>query len=140
MEKTRIVPAIYGYAVCLIAVIVMLVSVSSVVNAIINLQDPIRANTMSFGFGPSANLSSFEAYKIDILTGRSNPVTTQTTPVYTPTDAELKVAYDTAKEDRIATVKQDATRSIINSIVMLIVAGVLFKTHWGWVTGMKSNA
>ncbi len=139
MEKNRIVPLIYGYAVCLVTIIVTFISLSMIVGSIINLQDPLRANANRFSIGPTANLSSYEAYKIDVLTGRNSlaPVSSDgkpSTPAYTPSETELKTAYETAKADHIAAVKQDSTKSIANGLSLLIVAVLLFFTHWRWLT------
>jgi hypothetical protein len=138
MEKNRIVPLIYGYVVCLVSIIVGLISISMLIGAIFSLQDPLRTN--DFRYGGPANLTSFEAYKIDALTGRGilSPETRPANPpeaaaTYQPTEAELRAAYEAAKEDRIASVRLQATREITNAVLLLVVGGILFTTHWRWV-------
>ena len=55
---------VYGYAVCFITVIVILISIKSVVDAVIDLSDPIRADAGAYGRS-GRSLSSFELYKLD---------------------------------------------------------------------------
>jgi hypothetical protein len=43
MEKSQRVAQIYGYMVCLVAVITFLMSITQLVNSLIDLQDPIHA-------------------------------------------------------------------------------------------------
>jgi hypothetical protein len=60
---------VYGYAICFITVIVILISLKSVVDAVIDLSDPIRAESGGYGRlgGP---LGNFELYKLEV---RSDP-------------------------------------------------------------------
>ncbi len=133
MEKGRGIGQVYGYIVCVIAIITALISISMIVGSIFNLQDPLRSTSPSF-FGPTANLSSFESYKIDILTGRADySGTDDKDQSYMPSDTELKAAYDATKEDHIAKVKLDAARSITNGIILILIAAALFFGHWKWL-------
>lgn len=139
MEKTyRSVPALYGYGVCLVSIIVGLIAISSIVNSAYKLQDPLRSNDYTFGVD-NHNLSSFEGYKIDVL--NSNVVDGKTVaPAYTPTDAELRSAYNAAKEDRTASVRLNARGTITNSVIMLVLAVLLFLTHWSWMNRLNKKA
>ena len=58
MEKASKVPQLYGYTVCVIAVITFLICATVIVNNIFDLANPIQA-----GFGFESSVSSFEAYK-----------------------------------------------------------------------------
>ena len=42
-DKTQRIQMVYGYAVCLVAVITFLISVTSMVYAVIDLTDPLSA-------------------------------------------------------------------------------------------------
>src|SRR5438270_5518651 len=60
---------VYGYAVCFITVIVMLFSIRGVVDAVIDLSDPIRANG---DFGRIGRpLTNFEVYKMAVRRERA---------------------------------------------------------------------
>ena len=58
MEKPNRVPQIYGYTVCVIAVVTFLICASVIVNNVFDLANPIQG-----GLGFESSLSSFEAYK-----------------------------------------------------------------------------
>ncbi len=145
MEKAnRLIPLMYGYIVCLIAIIVTLISVSSIINSIFSLQDPIRSSSAPY-YGPTANLSSYEAYKVDILTGRAQPmvgpvgVKEDPAKTYTPSDSELKTAYETARADRIASVRLEAAKSITMNVILLLIAAALFFGHWRWLSRVNDK-
>lgn len=141
MEKsTRIIPLIYGYAVCLTAIIVTLISVSMIIGAIFSLNDPVRSNNTRY-FGPPSNVSSFESYKIDVLTGRGqtavSPEGEKSDKGYTPSDAELRTSYEATKADHVAGLKLEAKKSITNGIILILIAVALFVTHWRWLTKLN---
>jgi len=139
---------VYGYAVCFITVIVMLFSIRGVVDAVIDLSDPIRANG---DFGRIGRpLTNFEVYKMAVrheraprgvataqvgsVMVRPAPVTEATaTATDTLSDAELRKMYDAEREDVIGNAKFQATRSLVGNLLLIILAGVLFVIHWRWL-------
>jgi hypothetical protein len=138
---------VYGYAVCFITVIVMLVSIKSVVDALFDLSDPIRAEGR---FGPMGRqLTNFEVYKMGarrdrVGSGRSTLTVTATeSPLVRPapqasatdtlSDADLRKMYDAEREDVISNAKFQATKSLIGNLLLLLVAGALFGIHWRWL-------
>jgi len=112
------VAQLYGYTVCLISVVVFLISITSLVNSAFKLTDPLHGNV------DTLNLGSFEAYKASYAS------VDQRRP---PPDAELRARYEALRSDRIASVTRDAVQAIVVSVVMLIVAVVLFAFHWMWL-------
>ena len=127
---------VYGYAVCFITVIVMLISIKSVVDAVIDLTDPIRAD--AGGYGRSGrSLSSFELYKLDARREPRAPMAVNATPVKaqadTLSDTELRRLYDAEREQAIGNVKFRAMRTLIGSGLLIIVAVILFVVHWRWL-------
>jgi hypothetical protein len=136
--NSRIAQA-YGYAVCFIAVIVILVSIKSVVDAAINLSDPIRAENGGYG-RTGWPLSSFEIYKLE---ARREPGPRGTAPMPvgatqspradTLSDADLRKMYDAEREQVIGNVKFRSTRTLIGSLLLIAVAAVLFIIHWRWL-------
>jgi hypothetical protein len=145
MTNNRISQA-YGYAVCFITVIVMLIGIKQVVDAAFDLSDPIRANGGGYGYGMTGRqITSFELYKADakrqprgILNGpdglavRTDP-TTSRAAADTLSDAELRRLYDAEREQAIGNVHFRATRSLVGNLLLIIVAGVLFGIHWRWL-------
>lgn len=97
MEKPQRMPQIYGYLVCLVAVITFLICASTLIYAIIDLGDPIHV-----GYTPAGapSLASFDNYKMDIL--RSVPKEGESTKTaYIPDDLTLRAMYEAAKDDKI---------------------------------------
>ena len=124
-DKTQRIQMVYGYAVCLVAVITFLISVTSMVYAVIDLTDPLSAYRTYGKDAPS--LASFDNYKIDIIKA--------TDPAHELEldDATMTSMYEAAKADAVAKVKHQSIRSLmINGLVMIITI-VLFITHWMWM-------
>lgn len=146
MTNNRISQA-YGYAVCFITVIVMLIGIKQVVDAAFDLSDPIRANGGGYGM-MGRQITSFELYKADArrqpdVRGTPNgpdrpavqPATDGTSRAVADTlsDAELRRLYDAEREQVIGNVHFRATRSLVGNLLLIIVAAVLFGIHWRWL-------
>ena len=136
--NSRIAQA-YGYAVCFIAVIVILISIKSVVNAAIDLSDPIRAENGGYG-RMGRPLSNFEIYKLEARR-EPNPRgtvpmpvgATQTVQADSLSDADLRKMYDAEREQVIGNVKFRSVRTLVGSLLLIVVAAVLFVIHWRWL-------
>jgi len=141
----------YGYAVCFITVIVMLIAIKSVVDSAFDLSDPIRAESNRFG-RDTPSLASFELYKIQskrapvftspdgsvmVARGGGGPVPATTTPAKaaadTLSDAELRRRYDAEREGVIGNTRFTATRSLVGNFLLILLAAVLFVVHWRWL-------
>ena len=124
-EKSQKIQMVYGYAVCLVAVITLLISVTSMVNALMDLTDPMSAYRTNGKDAPS--LASFENYKVDIIKA--------TDPAHELNldDPTLRSMYDAAKNDAIAKVKHRSMRSVIVNSLIILICIVLFTTHWIWM-------
>lgn len=134
MEKTKKIGAqIYGYTVCLVAVITILISITTLVNAVLDLSDPLHSGWTPAG---SPSLASYENYKMDILKslpkGEESAATT-----YVPDDQTLKVMYEAAREDKIQSVRHNSNKNIIVSSFLIIICIVLFVTHWRWMRNLS---
>ena len=149
---------IYGYAVCFITVIVMLIAIKSVVDAAFDLSDPIRAEGNRFR-PDTPSLTSFELYKIQsrrpgpnyamttvsnlpgpVAVVRGGPATQASTTsgkatADTLSDAELRRRYDAEREGVIGDTRFSATRSLVGNFLLIVLAGVLFVVHWRWLKG-----
>ena len=130
MEKSRKVGAqIYGYAVCLVAVITFLISITTLVNAVLDLGDPLHA-----GYTPpgSPSLASFENYKMDMLKSTQQGEGTSTAS-FIPDDETLRAMYEAAKNDKIQSTRHQSTKNVMIGGLLMIVCIVLFITHWRWM-------
>lgn len=152
------VAQMYGYAVCFITVIVMLISIKAVVDAAFDLSDPIRSEGTRFG-GTTPALTSFELYKIQskrspvlsspdgsvMIARGGGPVSATTTAPGkaagdTLSDAELRRRYDAERESVIGNVRFSATRSLVGNFLLILLAAVLFVVHWRWLKKRTDTA
>jgi len=124
MEKQNKIQMIYGYAVCLVAVITLLICVTTFVNSIIDLGDPLHAER---DFQKTPSLASFENYKMDILSSSDKEQT------FTPDDQTLRAMYESAKDDKIQAVKHRVNRDMIVNGLLIVLCVVLFIAHWRWM-------
>ena len=140
MDRTNSrIAQVYGYAVCFITVIMILFSIKSVVDAMIDLSDPIRAEAGGYG-RTGRSLSSFELYKLDSRRDPRPPVTVpagaapaKTAPADSLSDADLRRLYDAEREQAIGNVRFRAMRSLIGSGLLILVSVILFVVHWRWL-------
>lgn len=136
MEKsTRIVSQVYGYAVCLVAVITILISVTALVTAIIDLSNPIRSGWTQQG---SPSLASFENYKLDVLKTYQKG-TEGNKESLIPNDQALKAMYEAARTEKIQSAQFQANKTILISGLIILICLVLFFTHWRWLQRMTKT-
>jgi len=131
-EKSERIKMVYGYAVCLVAVITFLISITAMVYALMDLTDPINSYRTYGKDSPS--LASFENYKVDIIKA--------TDPAHglDLDDATLNSMYESAKMDAIAKVKHQSMRSIIVNSLVLLICIVLFATHLMWMRRLTKKS
>lgn len=137
----------YGYAVCFITVIMMLISIKSLVDAVIDLSDPIRAEGGGYG-RLGRPLTNFEVYKMSVRrepAGRSSMAVavappppavapTQTTAMTdTMSDTELRRMYDAEREEAYGSARFRAIKSLIGSGLLILLSAFLFVLHWRWL-------
>jgi hypothetical protein len=131
-EKSQRIQMVYGYAVCIVAVITFLISVTAMVNALMDLSDPINSYRTYGSDSPS--LASFENYKVDIIKA--------TDPAHglKLDDTTLNSMYESAKIDAIAKVKHQSMRSITVNGLVLLICIVLFTTHFMWMRRLSKKS
>ena len=133
---------IYGYAVCLITVIVMLIAIKQVVDAAFDLSDPIRAD--GGGYGRTGRpITNFELYKMEArqqasMGNRPQPATVKVSADSALSDADLKRMYDAEREAAIGNARFRAIRSLVGNLLLIVLAGVLFGIHWRWLRARDS--
>ncbi|HEX2779715.1 MAG TPA: hypothetical protein VHM30_09460, partial [Gemmatimonadaceae bacterium] len=133
MERPSRVGQLYGYTVCLVAVIVFLVSTNSLVENAFTLSNPLEARESDFGpWEPS--LTSFESYRATIdRERRIAAVNGQMAPRDTTPEPALRTRYEALRADRIARMRFHAQRDIASSALSLLLAIALFAIHWRWL-------
>jgi len=132
---------VYGYAVCLITVIVMLIAIKQVVDAAFDLSDPIRADGGGYG-RMGRTITNFELYKMDARNQRlgngPQPAMAKAPADSTLSDADLKRMYDAEREAAIGNARFRAIRSLVGNLLLIVLAGILFVIHWRWLRARDS--
>ena len=120
---------IYGYGVCVIAVVTFLICTSVIVANVFDLANPVQA-----GFGIESSVSSFEAYKATYQKDQQRGGGAAAAEVRPDTlsEASLLKRYEAMRADRIGRVRFQAWKAIVTSGLLLVIAVALFAVHWRW--------
>ena len=125
MEKKQKIIQIYAVIICIVSIIAFLISTSGLVSSIIDRNDPLYAGRSDI------SLASFENFKMDVLKS------TQKDQAYIPDEETLHKMYNEAKTDKIKRVEHNTYRDIVVSSFVIIIALILFGTHWWLMKKMK---
>jgi len=126
MPKTNIIPRIYGYATCLIAIVIFLLSLSPLVQSIMD----IRNIEYSGQYYPTSR--SFNQFKLRVLE-RASDKSAGTD------DATLKILYEDDKRDAYNRAYVKIRGIVVVNTIMLIVSIILFISHWLWIRKIKEE-
>lgn len=135
MDRANRVAQLYGYTVCLVAVVTVLLALPNLIGTFFKLSDPLQADGI---YEPI--LSSFDAYKATWERGRGFPVREDVGSVAPPSEADLRQQYEALRVDRIAKNRFEASRTLVTSTLMLLVALGLFAAHWRWLRRRVGDA
>jgi hypothetical protein len=137
MEKPHRMAQIYGYTVCLVAVITFIICVATIIPSIMDLSDPMHAGGFFVPAG-TPSLASFDNYKMDILKS-TKPDDQKTGTNYIPDDKTLHSMYEAASADRISQANHSSIRSIVVNSLIILISIVLFITHWLWMRRLSKT-
>ena len=129
---------VYGYTVCVIAVVTFLICATVVVNNVFDLANPIAS-----GATFESSLSSFEAYKATYQRDQRSVVMGTAASEARPdtaSEATLRKRYEAIRADRIARVTFQSWKAIVTSGLLLIISVVLFVLHWRWMKKLGAAA
>ena len=132
--KPSLIAQIYGYAVCLVSVVVFLIALTGMVEAMFDLGEPLSGRARYAG---PERISSFEVYRRDFQTSRAMPRGPGEPAVEMPDDSTLRAIYEAERADRIGSARFEATRSLVRSALLMLAAVLLFITHWRWMTRLR---
>ena len=124
-EKPNRIPQIYGYTVCLIAVVALLISVNGVVDATFTLANPLHSQ-----YGPGEGLTSFESYE---ATRGERTMVDRNVPADTTSVETRRRRFDALRADRIESNRLQAWRRLVGSGLTMLIAIGLFAWHWSWL-------
>ena len=135
MEKPSKIPQIYGYTICVIAVITLLISLTLLIEAYIDKGAPLHASS----YRMNENLASFEVYRMNVLKQTKNEGES-TSSNYMPNNAEIKAMYEAAINQKITTANHENKRTRIVNGFLVILCLLLFSTHWIWLRNLAKKA
>jgi hypothetical protein len=144
MNGSTRAPEVYGYTVCLIAVVVALISVSGLLDAAFTVADPLDGDSSGAfremsqaislrsldAFRTSATKTSTGAYIFRHQVYGGNGVTAIAD---TLTDAQVQARYETLRADRLSVQRFKAIKGFVTNTIMLVFALALFAWHWRWL-------
>jgi hypothetical protein len=128
VEQPNRVAQMYGYTVCLIAVIIGITAASSILDASFDRAHPLQSE---YPYG--ASLTSFEAYKATLQRERMMMGPQAPAMPDTVSDNTLRARYDALVTDRTAATVYRTTKTFVTSGTMLVVAVIMFLVHWWWL-------
>ncbi len=150
MEKSgKVVSQVYGYFICLTAIILFLTSVQSIVGALVDLRNPKYAADLA-----GSNLESFEKYKMNVLNslysakgkdqaaekaekgsvdGAPAAEAKPAAPPYVPDDTGLRAMYEAEKTVKFDSARHVEVRRIVENGLMGLLSAGLFAVHWWWL-------
>ena len=112
---------VYGYIVCIIAIITFLISLGGLITSVIDSGDPL------YTWGDTNHLSSFENFKMNALSSGQNEIK------FNPDDATLKLMFEDAKNHKIKRVQHETKKAIIVNSILIVISIALFIIHWRWM-------
>jgi hypothetical protein len=132
MDKSNRIRQLYGYMVCLVAVVTALICIGGVLNSAIDLSNPLAA-----AGGSDESLNSFDAY---MATHQRFAATTGDIGSRDTTSmATLRLRFEALRTSRITQQTFRARKGLVTQLVMLIVAIGLFATHWRWMRRSRDD-
>lgn len=139
VEHSERVPQLYGYTVCLVALLMGLASLKSSVDSILTLVEPTHATEEPWMGWPEPSVTSFEAFRAThdrAREMRAGPEAPSPEPV---AEEELRRRYEALRADRAARNTLSARRSLVTSGLWLLISIALFAVHWRWL-GRRARA
>ncbi len=125
MEKSNRFTHIYGYIICIVSVITFLICITNLVNAILDKTDPLHTG---YGGYNTPDMSSFEAYKLDLMKSIQTKDSDQKNIL--PDDKTLRKVYEAVKQDKIDKVMFNSNKTMIVTGLLILICLILFYTHW----------
>ena len=125
IDKPNRIPQIYGYTVCLIAVVAFLISINGVVDATFTLANPMHGQ-----YGHVDGLTSYEAYEAS-RGERTSP--DRNVPPDTTSEETKRRRFEALRADRVDANRLQAWRRLVGSGLTMLIAIGLFAWHWSWL-------
>jgi hypothetical protein len=127
---------LYGYSVCLVTVIVFLFVAARMTNGILDMRE--LPYTESYIHGPS--LVSLGSYRLDLVRRIGIEGCGGAAASVLPTDSDLARMFEAERLHRLALSHQVSRSAILSSLVLALLAALLFAGHWKWLRGRERTA
>lgn len=134
MDRANRLAQLYGYTVCLVAVIVALTTITSLLDAAIDKAHPLQSE---YNFG--ASLTSFESYKATYPRERAMQGRLEASVPDTSSEATVRSRYDALVADRLAATAYRTSKTFVSGGTMLFLALILFGVHWRWLRRLNGT-
>ena len=139
MNKNGIIPQIYGYAVCLASILVILFQIPQLFEAVTDFADPLHSQR-----APRIVNQSFEKWEMDYPNNQFytpvKPEPQQNVEKKNPPDEKtLRRIFNEEKENEIATLKHTLLISLVTKLLLVLLAIILFFTHWKWLKKLSNS-
>lgn len=128
MDRPSRIAQAYGYVVCLIAVITFLISLNNAIGAAFDLSDPLYARAMR----GEPSMASYEVYRME-MERWPKPAPAEGEAVEPRDEARERALFEAARADRIRATRFMAYRTLVTTLLLMVVAAALFTTHWIWL-------
>ena len=138
VERPERVPQLYGYTVCLIALVWGLTSIMSIIDNALSFSAPELRNASEFGWEPS--VTSFEAFRATYDRTRRMGMDPRDTKLDSVPEPELQRRYTALRADRIQRGRFQARRDLLTATLSLGIAVILFALHWRWLRSRTGPA
>ena len=139
MQRNPVIANIYGYAVCLIAVLVFFIGTATFIAGAFDVVHPMafhppiaRNFRLERGAGPS---DMMWRERIGMQRGAMGPGAMHpgAMPPATGLRARPLAAHGALPATMLANARYAAVRRMTIALAMLVLAGVLFARHWRWL-------
>ncbi len=139
VERPERVPQLYGYTVSLIGLLMAITAVLSIADAMLTLRAPDQGSGSDWGM-MEPSVTSFEAFRSTYDASREMRRSPSDAPLAVLPEEEMRRRYEGLRADRIARTTAAARRSLITSILTLIIGVGLFVFHWRWLQRRGAHA
>ncbi len=121
MKKKSKVQQVYGYIICIVAVITTLISIGIFIDNYLDYKNPL------YSWGYDKSLSSFENYKMEVVKNY------QADSSIFPDNETLEQMFEDAKNQKIHSIHHQSSKTMIVNLILIIISVVLFTSHWIWL-------
>lgn len=133
MKHPNRIAEVYGYLICLVSVITILITSGVIIQALIDIGHPYQSREFNT---QSSSLVSFDNY---ILAKRQSSGEDTLTKKLTGDTVFLRGMYEAERKNLVEKVNHRIRRDIIVNSSILLFSILLFVFHWLWLKNLFST-